>query len=185
MRRALCLFVALAIALTDLQAAQSAGSVNPATEVAIKAAVMVNLPKFVDYPAGAFTSPTAPFVVGILGDDLVAAAAVVGVFKDKRLTDRPVVVARFSRLEDLQPCHLLYVARSEERRLTQVLDRLGQSPMLTVADFGRFAERGGVISLVVQGDKVRFAINDRAARAAGLKLSSNLLRLATSVIADQ
>jgi uncharacterized membrane protein len=45
----------------------------------------------------------------------------------------------------------------------------------------RFTERGGMISLRLVGQKVRFDINMDAAERAGLKLSSQLLRLARVV----
>jgi len=173
--------VGLARAGMPSLSALQAGPVNSAPEVAIKAAVIANFPKFVEWPAAAFESKTAPFVVGILGDDQLA-AAIGAVFKDKRLGDRPVTVTRASRIEDLQACHMLYVGASEDRRLEQLLGQLDRKPMLTIGDFGRFTQRGGMIGLVVQGDKVRFEINDRAARAAGVRLNANLLRLATAVI---
>jgi hypothetical protein len=160
---------------------EQAGSINSAPETSIKAAVVGNFPKFVEWPPTAFASRTAPFVVAIIGDDALA-GAIDAVFAGRRLADRPITVVRVSRLEDLSTCHLLYVAASEERRLDAVLKALQGRAILSVGDLSRFAQRGGMIGLVVDDDRVRFEINERAARASGLRLSANLLRLATSVV---
>jgi hypothetical protein len=54
-------------------------------------------------------------------------------------------------------------------------------PILTVSDAPGFVNRGGMIEFVLDSNRVRFEINLAAARAAGLNLSSELLRVATAV----
>jgi len=51
-------------------------------------------------------------------------------------------------------------------------------PILTVGETPGFAERGGVIRLVLEDNKVRFEVNVDAAHQAGLTISSRLLTLA-------
>lgn len=162
---------------------QRPSDVNPAPEAAIKAAVIANLPKFVEWPAAAFQSSGAPFQVGVLGDDSVS-EAIVSALNGKRLGDRAVSVSRVSRIEDVPTYHVLYVSASEERRLDAIIKALEGHPVLTVADFNRFAQRGGMVGLLVQDGKVRFEINERVARTNGLRLSANLLRLAAAVVAS-
>ncbi len=50
-------------------------------------------------------------------------------------------------------------------------------PVLTVSDIDGFAEQGGIIGLSLNGERVEFTVNLRAARQAGIKLNSQLLRL--------
>jgi len=50
-----------------------------------------------------------------------------------------------------------------------------------VSDTDGFAKRGGVANFVTVDDKIRFVINKKAADAAGLKISSRLLRIAQVV----
>ena len=57
--------------------------------------------------------------------------------------------------------------------------QLDERPVLTVADVPEFTGIGGMITLNILGDKVRFEINLPAARRADLHLSSKLLRLST------
>jgi len=50
-------------------------------------------------------------------------------------------------------------------------------PVLTVSDSSE-GKGGGMIQFVMQGGRVRFAVDDGAARASGVRISSKLLDLA-------
>ena len=50
--------------------------------------------------------------------------------------------------------------------------------VLTVGEQEGFAVRGGIVNLTKEKNKVRFEINLDAAKRAGLKMSSQLLKLA-------
>ncbi len=53
--------------------------------------------------------------------------------------------------------------------------------MLTISDIPDFAERGGGIGLLYRENKVLFEINLASTRKAGLRLSSQMLNLATNI----
>jgi hypothetical protein len=53
--------------------------------------------------------------------------------------------------------------------------------VLTIGEGENFVHDGGMIAFVVENRRVRFGINETAAAAAGLKLSSKLLNVAKSV----
>ena len=67
-------------------------------------------------------------------------------------------------------------------RVDAVLRAVGQWPVLTVSDAPDFAAAGGIIGLRERTGRIRFDINQGAAKRAGLSLSSQLLRLADDVI---
>jgi hypothetical protein len=75
----------------------------------------------------------------------------------------------------------VFVGRAEQGRFKTVLAKLARLPILTVSDIGDFAQTGGMIGLVEAEPGIRFAINLAVARQANLKLSSQLLKLATIV----
>jgi len=54
-------------------------------------------------------------------------------------------------------------------------------PILSVSDIADFTRAGGMIDLVEVEQRIRFNINLSAARRARLRLSSQLLKLATIV----
>jgi hypothetical protein len=75
----------------------------------------------------------------------------------------------------------LFISRSEEWRLEVILKDLESLPILTVSDIPDFCQRGGMITLDVINQRVRFSINPQTAAQAQLKLSSKLLELAQIV----
>jgi YfiR/HmsC-like len=56
--------------------------------------------------------------------------------------------------------------------------------ILTVSDADGFTQRGGIVRFVTQNDHVKLRINVEAAKAAGLTISSKLLRVADTVSAE-
>jgi DNA invertase Pin-like site-specific DNA recombinase len=97
----------------------------------------------------------------------------------KSAKGRQIHIERKPTAETLRQCHVAFISDSERPRIDQLLNTTENITVLTVSDIDRFARRGGVIGLLLEGDKVRFEVNVRAAERAQLKLSSNLLRLAS------
>ncbi len=74
------------------------------------------------------------------------------------------------------------MSQSEEARLTAILAGAKRLQALTVSDIPHFAERGGMIGLVNQADRIRFEVNVAPLENAGLTVSSELLKVALRVI---
>lgn len=149
-------------------------------EYKVKASYLFNFAQFVDWPETVFAHAKAPFRIGVLGDDEF------GPFLDQlvqgeTVKSRPLSVLRSRAADDLKACHIVFISRSEKARLGEALATLGNASILTVSETGGFAERGGMINLVLEGSKVRFEANPDAARSRGLKLGAQLLSLAKIV----
>ncbi len=76
---------------------------------------------------------------------------------------------------------MLFISRSESGRLEQIVGSLRGRSILTVGDSENFVRRGGMISFVSERNKLRLRINRDLAAAAGLTISSKLLRVAEIV----
>jgi hypothetical protein len=88
------------------------------------------------------------------------------------------------QLDILKKCHLLFICQSERKNTREIIDLLKNNGVLTVADTQGFLEDGGIVNFVIEDNKVRFDINLTASEKAGLKIRSQLLRLAKKVIKD-
>jgi len=84
----------------------------------------------------------------------------------------------------LKKCHLLFICPSEKKTVNEIIDLVKNQGVLTVADTQEFLETGGIVNFVIEDNKVRFDINLTASEKAGLKIRSQLLRLAKKVIKD-
>ncbi|HEX2854625.1 MAG TPA: YfiR family protein [Opitutaceae bacterium] len=154
---------------------------NPAfSEYQLKAVFLYNFAHFVEWPSQAFPEPHAPLVIGVLGEDPF------GRFLDEvvageKVNDHSLSVRRFRRLEEIDRCHVLFVSQSETDRLGEIFERLKSRSILIVGESEGFSLRGGMVRFVTEKNKVRLRINLEAARAAGLIISSKLLRPAEIV----
>lgn len=145
----------------------------------VEAVFLFYFSQFVDWPTGAFAGERSPIVIGVLGDDPFDGSldqAVAG----ERVNGRPIVVRRLKSITDASGCHILYISSSESAELPKILSALKGRNVLTVSDLDHFVESGGMIRFVLIDQHVRLLINARAAQAAGLTLSSKLLRAAAA-----
>ena len=142
----------------------------------VKAVFLFNFVQFVDWPSTAFSSPDAPLVIGVLGDDPFG-PLLDQVVEGEVLKGRALSVVRFRRVEDIKVCHVLFVSASEAVRYEHILTVLRAQPTLTVGDTASFTAHG-MIRFLTDQNRVRFEVNMDAVRAAGLIISSNLLRSA-------
>ncbi len=171
-----CLLLPVAVLGAPVQAQP-----RMALEYQVKAAFLYNFARFVDWPPEAFAPTSDSLIVGLIGEDPFG-VVLDQTLGDKFLHDRKVVVRRFQRIESVAECHILFISASEEARLGEIMQRLNGASVLTVSDVDGFAERGGIIGFRRQDNRVRFEINADAAKRVGLKISSQLLKLAIRVI---
>jgi hypothetical protein len=150
-----------------------------ATEYEVKAAYLYNFARFVEWPRESLGAPDAPFVVGVLGEDPFG-DVLDKTMAGKRVWGHPVAVRRLDDPEDAARCHMLFVSASERDRLRTIVKAASQST-LTVGETDEFARVGGMITFRVDERRVRFQINPARAGQARLKVSSQLLKLATIV----
>jgi hypothetical protein len=149
-------------------------------EYEVKAAFLYNFAKFVGWPERAFDRPDDPLVFCIHGTDRFG-ESIDAIVDGRKAHGREIVVRHDAGAEDLDGCHLLFLTGNDSRSVAQIVHELGDTSVLTVGEAPSFADDGGIIGLVVDGGKVKFEINATSAERAGLRVSSQLLKLARSV----
>jgi len=150
------------------------------SEYQVKAVFLFNFSQFVEWPSNAFASPDAPFVIGVVGEDPFGTQLDAAV-RGESVAGHPLKVKRYRRAEDVEPCQILFISATELARFDGILSSLDGRSILTVSDIERAAERGAMIQFANQDNHLRLRINVAAAKAAGLTLSSKLLRPAEIV----
>lgn len=148
-------------------------------EYQVKAAFLYHFAEFVSWPANAFAETNSPYVVAVLGKDPFG-QNLDDTLQGHLLNNHPFIVRRITNATQAHGCHILFIGRSETRRLEDIIAELKTDSVLTVSEIDGFVNRGGIVQFLNSGDKVRFTINNTAARAAGLRISSQLLSLAVS-----
>ena len=143
-------------------------------EGVIKAATLIKVALFVDWPT---TAVTDRFVIGVVADEeftqKVALAA-----KGRRLNNRDVQVQHIGGSDDACACHVLFVGVREDARTATLLRWARTKPVLTIGETTAFLREGGIVRIFRADDRLRLQINNKSAEDSGLKISSRLLQLA-------
>ena len=142
---------------------------------------LFNFAKYVDWPAGAFSNSTAPIVIGVVGEDSFGDEfrRVTG---DRTVNDRKVAIKQINGTADLKDCQILFIRSSETGRLTEILEVVKNSAVLTVGETDRFLLLEGMINFTKKENKIHLEINLVPAQRVNLKLSSKLLTVADVVL---
>ncbi len=150
------------------------------TENEIKAAFILNFAKYVDWPADSLSETPGKLTLCIVGKR-DALFDTLTTMEGKIVNNLSLRVRAADRNDNLTRCQLLVLAESEAEHFERILKPLVGTPVLTVNGSDRFLDAGGIISLIVENNKVRFDINLSATRRNKIVMSSNLLKLARKV----
>ncbi|MCP4698081.1 MAG: YfiR family protein [Gammaproteobacteria bacterium] len=153
-----------------------------ARQYQVKAVFLLNFANFVTWPQAVFASAGTPFHLCVLGQNPFGKALELTV-EDEDVGGHAITVEYLSSLEKIAYCHLLFINRSEEKRLPEILERVREHPVLTVSDMNDFVVRGGMVQFFKYGKKkkIRFYIDPETVKEAGLRISGNILRIAKIV----
>ncbi|MBF0477398.1 MAG: YfiR family protein [Deltaproteobacteria bacterium] len=146
-------------------------------ESRVKAAFIYNFAKFVEWPEQALPDKDDTILLCAIEDTDFGQAF--DLIEEKIVKGRKVVYQccpKSSRA--LDTCHIVYLNSQDPKIVQEVLRSLKGRHVLTVGELDGFVQLGGIINLYSSDNKIRFEINVDAANRAGLKLSSQLLKLA-------
>jgi len=164
----------LIVSLTSVCGVQAGPPELLQTEYRVKAGLIYNFAKLVEWPTNQFATANSPLVIGVLGQDPFG-PLLDDTVKGREIGERPIQIKRFSGVDQVRDCHMLFISQSEKDRLPADLAALAGQSILTVGEDGRFRQLGGIIQFLNRDDTIQFAINTNAARRASLRISSKLL----------
>lgn len=146
----------------------------------VQAAFLFNFAKFVTWPNEAFQHSGDTLIIGVLGEDPFG-AILEETIRDKTVMGKKLAVKRFASIQEAAHSHILFLSASEESHLSHMMTALEKTNILTVSDLEQFAEHGGMVAFTMEDQKVRFNVNLGAVERSGLKMGSQLLKLARIV----
>jgi hypothetical protein len=150
------------------------------SEYQLKAAFLYHFAQLVTWPSDAFLESGSPMIIAVLGENPFGTQLEEAV-RGKNINGHPLTVKAVQTVAQLtNSCHVLFISTSERKRFSEILATVRGKSVLTVGEADHFTETGGMINFTLEGTKIRFQINDVAAKAVGLKISSKLLNLATN-----
>lgn len=150
----------------------------------VKAAVVLNIARFVEWPAAQVAARGNRLTLCYFREDVLGEAY--DVIRDRRVNGRDLRLEFIDNAEELTRCDLLLLSEREIQGEVQSPLVARDLPLLVIKDLTNLkpservagAHPGVHVALVRRGSKIGFEINLSAAHDAGLKISSRLLRLA-------
>jgi hypothetical protein len=156
------------------------GQVSETTGYEVKAALLFNFAKFVDWPPSSFASPKSPFTICVWGNDPFG-RVLDDTLQGKLIGSRNVAVQRLKNNAEARRCQMVFVSASESIHEQEIIESLPGANVLLVGETNGFAASGGTIEFTLEDNHIRFTINTDAADQAGLRFSAKLLALAKVV----
>ena len=141
-----------------------------------KAARIARIAQVTTWPASKL-GPNAPLVIGVYGNDGVTDFLETAV-QGRRLKGRNVVVKRFTAVQEVVGCHVLFVSRSEQDRVRDLLRRTAGEPILTIGESESFMDRGGIVRLTMLGEAAQFTFDASNLKRSQLEIDPETLTLA-------
>ena len=169
----------LILAACALLAPTPARAAGDPGEYRVKSALICNFARFTQWPSDGAGQDAAPLRVMVLGDHEVLSA--MAAIEGQMVGRRRISVSALPASNDPGGAHILFVAETERERWTKVQLAIGSAPILTIGEMNGFIESGGMINLEMSDKKIRFHVNLRQTKVAGLSLSSRVIKLASSV----
>jgi hypothetical protein len=148
---------------------------EPDLETNLKAAFLYNFTKYVEWPP----DNESQFTIGIVGpSDLEGALREIA--KTTTADNKTIVIRRFDKPEDIIACQVLFISHRSRISLPEILAKTEKGE-LTVAEQPDAARKGTIFNFVRIDDKLKFEVNIKALSFSGLRISSQLLKLAIVV----
>ena len=164
----------LALLLVPLPAAPKAEGPQ------VQALFLLHLAKFVKWPAEAFDSPEAEFVIGVsAGSPLYSPLRRVTL--GEQLWGRNILCRPLRGPADLEGCHLVFIESDALPNFVARLPELRNSPTLLVSDAEGFLLLGGHVQFLTRSGRMRLRLAPDHLQDANLHASAQLLRIARSV----
>lgn len=183
LRRAVALTIVVSVTAVAGSAALRAPVAAANTTAAqrqhlIKAAFVYDMLKATQWPQ----ARSGRVVLCVLGRDPFGAAW--HSIEGRPIGKRKLDVAPVEFRSDLAGCDALFVGTSERWRWPQLRRALVAQPILTMSEMVGFAQDGGMVALMAVDNRLRFDVNLKAVRKAGLSIDTDALEQANKVHAQ-
>lgn len=181
------LLVMMTALLTGVLTVSNARAQDSSRINRVKTAFVLNIARFVSWPEASYRSRNDSLKLCLYNSNPMdeAIESIHGV----EVAGHPIEIHPIQNLTTNSPCHILLLAHDElDKYLTDTQLDLNR-PLLTIADLTdvnipRNQRHDILVSLIRNGPRIGFEINLGKSRQAGLRMSSELLKLAIIVDDD-
>lgn len=144
-------------------------------EQEIKAGLLYNFLKYIDWPPASANAPTIN--ICIYGEDPFE--GYLQPLAGRTVNQHEIQIHTLRDIHDIDACQLLFINADEQNHWPALLKILDRKNILTVSDSKDFVAQGGMIAFGRKDDKISVFLNPDALKAAQLHVQDRLLKLVT------
>jgi hypothetical protein len=148
-------------------------------EYNVKAALLLNFARFIEWPDAAFATAQAPVQVCVFGHNPFG-DGLARTLQGETVHARSLAARQVKSQADSSGCHLLFVPSGTESRAGAVIHQ-ENSFAVTVGESPRFEAIGGAVNFILEEGRVRFNVNLQPVESRGIRISARMLQLANRV----
>ena len=153
-------------------------------EYEIRAAYLYNFLLLTEWPLEVAGQSKDRIMLAILGEPEFDSDIFLPI-TGKKIDNKKVVIKHYQKLEEIEEfegCFLLYVGLTQAEHLSKIFDAVGDYPVILVSDIPGFLDQGGMIQFITNENNLRFMINKKPIDKSGLRISSQILRVALDIM---
>lgn len=141
-----------------------------------KSLFVENITPLIDWPENS----KANFSICILNDKALL-NALQDVYAGKHVNKKPVIISDLVSTDTASLCDILFIGK-ETKAVAELTQALSDKATLTISDINALKEKGVMITMHEEDDRIACSINHKAAQQADLRISYLLLESAYEVI---
>jgi hypothetical protein len=163
--------------LISLLILNSGFKIDVDTNSKMKAIFIMNFTKLIEWPA---SYRGGNFVVGVIGDSPLY-TELKKMAQTKKVANQSLEIKKFSTVEDIGKCHILFVSENKSQDITSVVEKVKANSTLIITSKQGLVDKGSGINFIVKNNRQKFELNKENVEKNKLKVSSNLEALAFTV----
>lgn len=142
-----------------------------------KARYILNFANQTEWPA---SYRTGNFSIAVVGSSPVF-ASLQKVAKNQKVSNQNVDVVQFSKVANIEKCHILFVPESESKNLKKIIEKTAGYSTLLITEKDGLCKEGSMINFVIVNKRLNFEASKANMSKQGLKMTSYLEKLAIIV----
>ena len=143
----------------------------------VESGFIYNFTKYVEWPAQTDEVEASHFHICVVGEASIA-DELDSAIQGKVANNRTILVRRINEIPNIRGCEILYVGNIPRATEEKLLAELSARPVLTVGGAPGFLRGEGMVTFVIEADRVRFDINVRSAERVNIHFDSRILAVA-------
>lgn len=140
-------------------------------ESQVKALYIYNFSRLVKWPEEYMKDE---FVIGIFGDNELY-DYLLNFTKNKKVGSLDIKVVKYNNPSEISYCHILYIPEFKSSKIKEIINIVGNKPILIISGKEGLLNYGSVIDFVFVENKLKFKISEQNAQKQNLTVSKSLL----------